>query len=132
MSVLIQNKLIFMEILIVEPESSTVLDLKNILKRLGHNIVAVAVTGEEAIKRVNDLNPDLILIDLNLNGEISGVEAAKQIQNHHKIPIIFLTVFYKNCLNKSLQLSEDAIVLSKPIKQEHLEYCIQRAFSDNK
>lgn len=121
-----------MDILIAETESGTVLNLKAVLGKLGHNVVAVAVNGDETIKKARDLNPDLILIDLNLKGEISGVEAAKQIVNLYKIPIIFLTVFYKNCLNKSLQLSEDAIVLSKPIKQEHLEYCIKRAFSDNK
>jgi CheY-like chemotaxis protein len=119
-----------MNILIVEAESNTVLDLKAILENLGHNVVAVASTGEEAIKEARDLNPDLILIDIQLKGEMSGVETANKIKNLYKIPIIFLTVFYKNCLNKSLQLPEDAIVLSKPIKQEHLKYCISRAFSD--
>ena len=63
---------------------------------------------------------------------MSGVEAAQKIENLYKIPIIFVTVFIKNCLNKSLQLSEDAIVLSKPIKQEHLQYAISRAISEHK
>jgi two-component SAPR family response regulator len=121
-----------MDVLIVEDESSTVLDLKTILRNLGHNIVAVASSGEEAIKGARDLNPDLILIDIKLKGELSGVEAANKIVNLYKIPIIFLTVFTKNCLTKSLQLPEDAIVLSKPINQEHLKYCIERAFSSNK
>ncbi len=58
---------------------------------------------------------------------MNGLEAANKIVNLYKIPTIFLTVFYKSCLNKSLQLPEDAIVLSEPIKQDHLEYCISRA-----
>jgi two-component SAPR family response regulator len=120
-----------MDVLIAENESNTVLDLKTTLEKLGHNVVAVASSGEEAIKGARDLNPDLILINIKLKGEMSGVEAAKKIVTLYKIPIIFLTVFYKNCLNKSLQLPEDTIVLSKPIKQEHLEYCIKRAFSNN-
>jgi hypothetical protein len=49
------------------------------------------------------------------------VEAARKIASLYKIPIIYLSVFYKNCLNKSLQLTEDAIILSEPITQEHLE-----------
>ncbi|MGZ7136239.1 MAG: response regulator, partial [Methanobacterium sp.] len=61
-----------------------------------------------------------------------GVEAANRISKLYKIPIIFLTVFIKNCLIKSLQLPEDAIVLSKPIKKENLEYCISRTFLNNK
>ena len=120
-----------MDILIVENESSTISDLKTILGKLGH-IVAVVSSGEEAIKGARDLNPDLILIDINLKGKMSGVEAAKAIKNLYNIPIIFLTIFIKNCLIKSLQLPEDAIVLSKPVNEEHLKYCIKRAFSSNR
>lgn len=119
-----------MDVLIVENDSNTISDLKASLEKLGHNIVAVASSGEEAIKGSTDLNPDLILIDIQLKGEMSSMEAANTIVNLYNIPVIFLTVFYKNCLNKSLQLPEDAIILSKPIKQEHLKYCIKRAFSD--
>lgn len=121
-----------MDILIAENDPNTISDLKTILGKLGHNIVAVASSGEEAIKGARDLNPDLILIDINLKGEMSGLEAAKEIVSLHNIPIIFLTIFIKNCLIKSLQLPEDAIVLSKPITQEHLKYCIKRVFSNNK
>ena len=117
-----------MNVLIVESESSTILDLKIALEHLGHNVVSVASSGEEAVQKAGDLNPDLILIDINLKGEMSGVEAANKMVDLYKIPIIFLTVFIKNCLIKSFQLPEDAIVLSKPINPEHLEYCISRAF----
>lgn len=121
-----------MNILVVEDDSSTISDLKSILERLGHNISAVVSSGEEAVKLAGDLKPDLILIDIKLKGRMGGVEAVNKIMTLYKIPVIFLTVFIKNCLNKSLQLSEDAIVLSKPLKQEHLEYCIKRAFLENK
>ena len=120
-----------MDILIAEGESSTVSDLKIILGRLGHNVVAVVSSGDEAVQKAGDLNPDLVLININLKGKVSGVEAVKEIKNRYNIPIIFLTVFIKNCLVKSLQLPEDAVVLSKPLNQEKLEYCISRVFSDN-
>lgn len=120
----------FMNVLIVEAESNTVSDLKSILGSLEHKMVAVVSSGEEAVKKAEDLNPDLILININLKGKMSGVEAAKEIKNRYNIPIIFLTVFIKNCLVKSLQLPEGAVVLSKPISQEKLEYCISRVFSD--
>ena len=118
-----------MYVLIVDPESNTISDLKAILEKLRHNVVAVASTGEEAIKIAENLNPDLILINIKLKGEMSGLEAAKEMGTI-KIPIIFLTDFYKNCLNKSLQLQEDTIILSKPINQDHLEYCIKRAIRE--
>jgi two-component system, response regulator PdtaR len=120
-----------MDIVVVENESCVVEDLKNYLGKLGHNVLAVASTGEQAIQYAGNLNPDLIFINIKLKGEMSGVEAAREIENLYKIPIIFVTVFIKNCLNKSLQLPEDAIFLSLPIRQDHLEYCISRAFSGN-
>ncbi|KAF5071921.1 Phyllosphere-induced regulator PhyR [anaerobic digester metagenome] len=118
-----------MDILIVEGEHSTVSDLKTILGRLGHDVVAVASSGEEAVQKAGDLNPGLVLINIKLRGRMSGVEAAKEIKNCYNIPIIFLTVFIKNCLVKSLQLPEDAVVLSKPLSQEKLEYCISRTLT---
>ncbi len=119
-----------MNILIVEDQKNIISDLKSNLVKLGHNVVSVASTGVNAIKYTEDLNPDLILINVQLKGKMSGLEVAQQIEAHFKIPIIFIVVFIKNCLNKSLQLPENAIVLSLPIKQDHLEYCISRAFSE--
>lgn len=117
-----------MDILIVDDDSVTVSDLKSILDNLGHNVVGVASTGAEAIQKAGDLNPDLVLIEIQLKSEMSGVEAAKSIGELYGVPVIFLTVFIKNCLNKSLQLPENAVVLSKPIKKDHLEYGISRVF----
>ena len=117
-----------MDILIVDDESDTISDLKTILEQLKHNVAAIVSDGEEAIQKAGDLNLDLILIDIKLKGQISGLEAANKIVDLYKIPIIYITDFYKDCINKSLQLPEDAIILSKPLKKDHLEYCISRAF----
>ncbi|WP_424354932.1 response regulator [Methanobacterium sp. MBAC-LM] len=121
-----------MNILIAANESKTILNLKTTLDNLKHTVVAVASSGEEAVQKVGNLNPDLVLIDIKLKGEMSGVEAAEKIKDLYKIPVIFLTIFIKNCLIKSLGLPEDAIVLSKPVNQEHLEYSISRALSEMK
>ncbi len=117
-----------MDILLVENENDTISDLGAALEILGHKIVGLASTGKEAIKLARELNPDLILINIKIKGEMSGVEAAKIISRLYGIPIIFITDFTKNCLIKSLQLPEDAITISKPIKKDHLEYCISRIF----
>lgn len=117
-----------MDILLVENENDTISDLRAALEILGHKLVGLASTGKEAIKLAGELNPDLILINIKIKGEMSGVEAAKVINRLYEIPIIFITVFTKNCLIKSLQLPEDAITISKPIIKEHLEYYISRVF----
>jgi len=120
-----------MDVMIVETEPSVVSDLKDVLEELSHAVVGVSSTGEEAIQMAGDLHPDLIIINIQLKGE-SGVELAEEIKSLHDIPIIFLTVFIKNCLNKSLQVPEDALVIGLPIHQEHLQYAIELALSSDK
>lgn len=116
-----------MNILLVEDDINTLSDLNTILENLQYRVVGTASRGDEAISKVSELKADFILISLELKGELSGVETAKQIMSNYNIPVIFLTVFIKNCLNKSLQLPDDAIVVSKPIKKDHLKYAISRA-----
>ena len=116
-----------MNILLVENDINTLSDLNTILENLDHHVVGTISSGVDAISKARKLKVDLILISLELKGELSGVETAKQILSSYNIPVIFLTVFIKNCLNKSLQLPDDAIVVSKPIKRDHLEYAIVRA-----
>ncbi len=121
--------LIFVNVLIAEPGLNMIRELKFMLTNLGHEVVDVVSTGEKAITMASNINLDLILININLTGNMSGVEAGKKIASIYKIPVIFITVFTKNCLTKSLQLPEDAITLSIPVTQDHLEYSISRVFS---
>jgi two-component system, response regulator PdtaR len=119
-----------LDILIAELEERTVLELKNMLPNLGHTILTVVSSGKEAVKKTVELGPDLVLIDINLLGVLKGVDAGKKIMDKLDVPVIFITVFTKNCLTMSLQLPEDAITLSKPIKQDHLKYAISNLFKD--
>ena len=121
--------MIFMNVLIAEPESNMIRDLKFMLANLGHEVVGVVSTGEKAVNKACNINPDLILINIKLTGNMSGVEAGKKIASLYKIPVIFITIFTKNCLTKSLQLPEDAITLSIPVTQDHLEYSVSRVLS---
>ncbi|HTX61135.1 MAG TPA: response regulator [Methanobacterium sp.] len=115
-----------MDILLVDDPKNAG-ELRNILEPLGHVVIAQALTGKEAIRKVKEISPDLIIINLQLKGEMGGVKTAGKINEYKKFPVIFLTSFMKNCLNKSWQLPEDAVVLSQPLTAEKVEYCIKRA-----
>lgn len=123
-------ELLSLDILIAEIEERTVDEFTNMLPKLGHTIMAVVASGEEAVTKTVELEPDLVLIDLNLSGVLKGVDAGRKIMEDLDVPVIFITVFTKNCLTMSLQLPEDAITLSKPIKQDHLKYAISNRFKD--
>ncbi len=117
-----------MDIVIAEIEPVTVSQLKHAVLNLGHQVVHTVSTGEAAFNISQKLKPDLVLVDLDLKGKLKGVDAGKKISDDLDIPVIFITVFTKNCLTMSLQLPEDAVTLSKPIKQDHLKYAISNIF----
>ena len=78
------------KIIVVEDESIIALNLKLDLEDLGYEVLETIDTGAEAIEKSRDLYPDLVLMDINLKGNMSGIEAAKEI-SEMGIPIIFLT-----------------------------------------
>jgi len=81
------------KILIVEDEVIIALDLKKTLKDLGYSLVGTVTSGEEAVKAAGKMHPDLILMDIKLQGHINGLEAGKKIQDKFNIPVIYITAY---------------------------------------
>lgn len=78
-------------ILIVEDESIIAMDLSNSLRNLGFTVKGIAYTGEEAISMTSSLRPDLLLMDIQLNGEMDGITAVRNIRQISDVPVIYLT-----------------------------------------
>jgi len=78
-------------ILIVEDEMIIAADLSMQLTQIGYNVIGIQTRAEDAINTLTNNRPDLILMDINLAGEMDGIEAAKHILEHHGVPVIFLT-----------------------------------------
>jgi DNA-binding LytR/AlgR family response regulator len=79
------------KILIVEDEILVATDIQESLESLGYNVQDAVDTGLKAIAAVEKELPDLVLMDINLKGEMTGIEAAKIINQKHDVPIIYLT-----------------------------------------
>ena len=78
-------------ILVVEDECITAMSLKSNLMTIGYEVPAIVDTGEDAIRNAAELHPDLILMDIKLNGLMSGIEAAAEIRKVCTIPIIYFS-----------------------------------------
>jgi CheY-like chemotaxis protein len=89
-------------VLIVEDESIVAKDIQNSLKKLGYNVPMVVNTGEDAIQAAGEHRPDLVLMDIMLKGEMSGIDAAEKIKKELSIPVIALSQ-----LNRSLESRTD-------------------------
>lgn len=79
------------DILVAEDEGIISLNIKKLLLENGYGIAGVARTGEEAVSLVYDKQPDLILMDIMLEGRLNGIQAAEKINSKFSIPIIYLT-----------------------------------------
>ncbi|HEY5807482.1 MAG TPA: diguanylate cyclase [Povalibacter sp.] len=78
-------------ILLVEDEGIVAQDLKEAVTGLGYRVVGVASEGVQAVCMAEELSPNLIIMDVGLDGDIDGIQAAQMIQEHSHIPVIFLT-----------------------------------------
>src|SRR4030042_3968367 len=80
-------------ILVVENERITANDIKKSLEKAGYYVPAIVSTGEDAIKFSEKYKPDLVLMDIKLNGKMDGIEAAETIGSKFAIPVIYLTSY---------------------------------------
>lgn len=120
------------KILVVEDEVIIAIDIKNRLTKLGYTVTAIAFSGEEAINKATDDCPDLVLMDINLKGNIDGVEAAAQISDRFNIPIIYLTANADNTTLERAKATEPLGYLLKPFKEKELHTTIEITLSKYK
>jgi CheY-like chemotaxis protein len=80
-------------ILIVEDENIVALDIQSRVASLGYTVVAMARSGEQAIEKVAETHPDLVLMDIRLKGALDGVQAAEHIRARFDIPVVYVTAY---------------------------------------
>src|SRR5882757_7687373 len=114
-------------ILVVEDESIVSKDIQNSLKKLGYNVVGACNKGEDAIDAAREKRPDLVLMDIMLKGEKSGIEAADVIRSEMNIPIIFLTAYADESTLSKAKVTEPYGYILKPFKEIDLHTAIEMA-----
>jgi CheY-like chemotaxis protein len=82
-----------LRILIVEDEGVVAKDIKSSLRRLGYIVPAMVLSGEQAIKEVEKIRPDLVLMDIRLDGGMDGIQTAEVIRDRFHIPVVYLTAY---------------------------------------
>lgn len=116
-------------LMLVEDERVVAFDLKNQLQALGYRVGAMVGSGEQAVQRIAEVAPDLVLMDIHLEGVMDGVEAATEIQARHQVPVIYLTAFAEDdTLNRALA-SRPFGYLVKPWDIRELHASIQMALA---
>ena len=116
-----------MNILVVEDESIVAKDIQVCLRKLGYNVIGICSTGEDAVEKALDERPDLIMMDIMLKGEMSGIQAAAAIRKDHDIPVIFLTAYTDRDTVDKAKETEPYGYIIKPFKEIDIQTAIEIA-----
>lgn len=108
------------KVLVVEDEGIVALSIRETLKKLGYEVVGIASSGIEAIRKAGEQLPDVILMDIRIKGDMDGIETAERITNLYEIPVIYLTAYTDDeTLNRAMK-SHPHSYLVKPFNEREL------------
>ncbi|MBK8023300.1 MAG: response regulator [Chloroflexi bacterium] len=114
-------------LLIVEDETIVALDIQARLVRLGYKVCSRAVSGQEAIDQALQHQPDLILMDIRLQGSMDGIQAAHQIRRYLAVPIVYLTAYADADTLQRARITDPHGYLIKPFEERELQITIELA-----
>jgi diguanylate cyclase (GGDEF)-like protein/PAS domain S-box-containing protein len=116
-------------LMLVEDERIVAFDLKRQLQGFGYNVESVVASGAQAISQAAEKMPDLVLMDIHLDGEMDGIEAAATIRANHQIPVVFLTAYAEDdTLRRALDSCPFGYLI-KPCEGRELHATIQMALA---
>ncbi|MQY60561.1 response regulator, partial [bacterium] len=115
------------KILVVENEQIVADDIKFRLKRLGYAVSGIALSGEEAVKKAEEIHPDLVLMDVVLEGKMDGTEAASEISSRFNIPVVYLTAYADDKTLERAKITEPFGFILKPFEDRELYSTIEMA-----
>ena len=120
------------KILVVEDEWVIADALCKSLEKLSYTVFAPVSSGAEALKQIEAEKPDLVLMDIVLQGEMDGIETARQIKARASIPIIYLTAYTEQHFIERAKLTNPFSYLVKPVKESELQCNIEIALHKHK
>lgn len=113
------------KILLVEDDWIIAKEITLSLNDLGFEVVGNLDAGEDALKKIPELKPDIILLDIGLSGEMTGIDTAREIKRQYQVPFIFLTALADSTTIEQAKLTEPYAYLVKPVKAETLYSTIE-------
>jgi PAS domain S-box-containing protein len=112
-------------IIVVEDEGVVATTIQDILEGFGYVVPAIVCSGEEAIQKVIETQPDLVLMDIRLEGSIDGVEAAERIRADFNIPVVYLTAYMDDSTVQRAMITEPFAFILKPFEPKELHIAVE-------
>jgi CheY-like chemotaxis protein len=115
------------KVLIVEDEAVTALHLRRELSGIGYIVTGVATAGAQALKMIDEVFPDIVLMDIHLKGDMDGIETARRIPRYLHIPVVYLTAYSEDTTLKRASDTLPYGYLIKPFQARELHATIRMA-----
>ena len=116
-------------VLVVEDERIVALHLKQQLTQLGYAVVAIVASGSEALSFVHQARPDVVLMDINIDGEIDGIQTAAMFPPDQLTPVIYLTAYSEETTLQRAAATNPYGYLLKPFSERELHATLQMALA---
>jgi CheY-like chemotaxis protein len=116
-------------ILVVEDERITARSVEVSLKDAGYQVVSITASGEEALRKAEHLRPDLVLMDIRLNGFMDGVYATQRIHAQFDIPVVYMTAYSDDETLRRIEQSKAYGYVAKPFREQALLDAVQEALA---
>jgi CheY-like chemotaxis protein len=115
------------KILIVEDEKISAMAIGKMLADLGYTLTGIAISGEEAIRKASDVQPDLVLMDIKLDGLLDGIETAETLNRLYNIPVVYITAYEDEQIFQRAKLTAPFGYMIKPFDERLLRINIEIA-----
>jgi len=119
-------------IFIIEDDAIEAMDIKINLESMGYEVLGMAGSGEEALQKLSQSKPDIVLIDIVIKGAMNGVEVAHKIKNEFDLPFIYLTSHSEETTMEKAKITEPFGYVIKPFDVTELKYTIEIALYKHK
>lgn len=120
------------KIMIVEDDKIISMELRQRLKNMGYDVVAVVTSGVEAIQAATEKTPDVVIMDIKLEGYMDGIQAADRIHYLLDIPVVYLTAYTDDVTYKRAKETEPYGFIAKPFDERLFKVSLDYALSRRK
>jgi len=120
------------KILIVEDEIIVAKDIENTLVTLGYSVSGIVSSGDDALKHLESHRPDIVIMDIMLEGDLDGITAANNIRQQFNVPVIFLTAYSNEKTLDRAKIAKPYGFILKPFRETDLYTSIEIAFYKHK
>ena len=120
------------QILIVEDEVITAMEIQSRLEDAGYAVIAIVSSAEEAIANLSSNRPDLVLMDIHLRGKMDGIEAAEAIRRRYDVAVVYLTAYTDGETLLRAKATQPDGYIFKPFEEWDIHTTVEMALHKHK